>query len=77
MFIHDIIDEKIYALTTMKGFELDETDGQDAFTHMEMRDFAEEHGGLLFFIGDEYYLVINIIGEDEFLIIPTEYSSDS
>ena len=35
---------KIYALTTMKGFELDETDGQDAFTHMEMRDFAEEHG---------------------------------
>ena len=73
MFIHDEIDEKIYTLTTMKGFVLDETNGEDIFTHMEMRDFAEEHGGLLFFVGDEYYLVLEVIGEENFIIIPTEY----
>ena len=74
MFIHDVIDEKIHALTTMKGVVLDETDGQDLFTHMEMRDFAEDHDGLLFFIEDEHYLILEIIGERDFLIIPVDYS---
>ena len=52
---------------------LDETNDEDVFTHIEMKDFAEEHGGLLFFVGDEYYLVLEVIGEENFLIIPTEY----
>ena len=74
MFIHDKIDKKIHALTTLKGIVLDEEDGKDLFTHMEMRDFAEEHGGFLYFIKDEYYLILDIIGEKNYLIIPVEYS---
>lgn len=74
MFIHDVIDKKIQSLTLMKGVVLDEEDGKNLFTHMEMRDFAEEHGGLLFFIEDEYYLIIDFIGEEDYLIIPVEYS---
>lgn len=74
MFIHDKIDKKIHALTTLKGIVLDEEDGKDLFTHMEMRDFAEEHGGILYFIKDEYYLILDIIGEKNYLIIPVEYS---
>lgn len=77
MFIHDKIDEKIYTLTTMKGLVLDETNEDDFLTYCEMRDFAEEHGGLLFFVGDEYYLVLSIIGEKDFLIIPTEVTFEN
>lgn len=74
MFIHDVIDKKIQSLTLMKGVVLDEENDEDLFTHMEMRDFAEEHGGLLFFINEEYYLILNIIGEKDYLIIPVDYS---
>ena len=36
----------------------------------QIRDFAERSGGLLYLVGNDPYLVINFIGEDDLLIIP-------
>jgi hypothetical protein len=72
MLVNDLIDRKINALISMKNITLDETNEDDLLTYIEMRDFAKEHNGLLFFIGNEYYLVLNIVGEEDFLIILTE-----
>lgn len=41
---------------------------------MELRDFAENHGNLLYFWENSHYLVINFIREKDYLIIPTDYS---
>ena len=74
MLVNDKIDKKIHALTTLEGVVLDEEEGEDLFTYIEMRDFAEENGGILYFIGNKYYLVLDIIGEKDYLIIPAECS---
>ncbi|GFN37093.1 hypothetical protein [Tepidimicrobium xylanilyticum] len=74
MFRNDIIDQKIHALLEAHNDFLDETKDEDMLLYFELRDFAEKHGGLLYFFENETYLIINFIGEEEFLLIPAEYS---
>jgi len=73
MLNQDLIDEKINTLLDYKEEVLDETCGSDIMCYLEIRDFAEKHGGLLFFWDNNYYLVINFVGEKDFLIIPVDH----
>ncbi|NMA85486.1 MAG: hypothetical protein GX962_16665 [Epulopiscium sp.] len=74
MFKNDLIDKKIQALLDYEKDYFDETVEGDLIYYCEIRDFAEEHGGLLFFFHDRTYLIINFIDEEDFLIIPVDYS---
>lgn len=74
MFANDIIDRKFQKLLEYLGEYLDETDGLDYMYYKRVRDFAEEHGGLLYPFDDEIYMIINFIDDDDFLIIPVEYT---
>lgn len=71
---NDLVDDKILALFNYHNKQFDETNDSDIIFYMEVRDFAENHGNLLYFWGNSYYLVINFIGEKDYLIIPTDYS---
>lgn len=72
MFVNDIIDKKIEALLNYIGEIIDITDEDDLLFYSKLRDYAEKNGGLLYLVGNEPYLVINFIGEDNLLIIPVE-----
>ncbi len=74
MFVNDIIDKKIEALLDYIGETIDETNEDDIIFYSELRDYAEKNGGLLYLVGNDPYLVINFIGEDNLLIIPVEQS---
>ena len=74
MFKNDLIDKKINALLDFAGDSFDETKDEDMLFYHELRDFAEKHRGLLYFFNNETYLIINFIGEKNFLLIPVEYS---
>ncbi|SHD76671.1 hypothetical protein [Schnuerera ultunensis] len=74
MFKNDLIDKKIQALLEAHNDSIDETKEEDILLYSELRHFAEEHEGLLYFFDDETYLIINFIGEDDFLVIPVEYN---
>lgn len=74
MFKNDIIDQKIQALFEAHNDYIDATKDEDMLLYYELRDFAEKHGGLLYFFDNKTYLIINFIGEGEFLFIPAEYS---
>ena len=73
MSMNDLIDEKIRALLDYEGEKLDETYDQDIIYYSKMKDFAIINGGLLFFFDDNVYLIINFLGEKNFLFIPVEY----
>lgn len=73
MFIKDLIDKKIEALFDYIGETIDETDETDIALYEELREFAEKHGGLLYYADDEVYLILNFIGEKDFLLIPVDY----
>lgn len=70
MFINDIIDKKIEALLDFIGESIDETEANDMMLYNEIREFAEENGGLLYNIFNESYLILNFVGEEKFHIIP-------
>ena len=74
MFKNDLIDKKIQALFEAHNDSIDETKDEDILLYSELRHFAEEHGGLLYFFNDKTYLIINFIGEEELLVIPGGYS---
>ncbi len=71
---NDLVDNKILALFDYFNKQFDETNEEDAILYAELRDFAENHGNLLYFFGDDYYLIIEFIGEKNYLIIHTDYS---
>lgn len=74
MFTDYIIDKKIRKLYEYHGEYFDETDGLDCEYYEKLKDFAKKHGGLLFPFDDDFYLIINFINDDDFLIIPADYT---
>lgn len=73
MFTNDLIDEKIEALLDYCNDVIDETNISDMVNYTEAREFAERYDGLLYSWDHEIYLVINFIGDENYLIIPIEY----
>lgn len=73
MLKNDLIDKKIEALLDYLGIKINIDDKNKITKYEELRDFAEDHGGLLYYIDNEVYLILNFIGEKDFLLIPVEY----
>lgn len=73
MFTNDLIDKKIQILFDYHNEVFDETDESDFIYYAEVREFAEQYGGLLFPFDGEIYLVLNFINDEDFLIIPVDF----
>lgn len=74
MFTNDLIDKKFQRLLDYLGEYLDETDSLDYMYYERVKDFAKKHGGLLYPFDDEVYMIINFIDDDDFMIIPVDYT---